>query len=454
MYLFYRSIASCFSPLVPLLIRLRLKRGKEDAGRVSERFGKAGYQRPRGMLVWMHAASVGEANAVVPLIEHLLGQFPDLHILLTTVTVTSAALMEKRLPKRALHQFVPVDTLAPVRAFLSHWQPDVALWVDSEFWPNLIVETRKTGAVMGIVNARMSERSYKRWQLLPGFIRKLLAGFTLCFAQSMQDAERLTALGLPRVTGIGNLKYDTPPLPFDAGELARLRQAVANRPVLVAASTHKGEEAMLAEVHRKLANRGLQPLTIIVPRHARRGDAIAGQLPGFRVARRSRGDALTPETEISRRSSSSAARWSGTVARIRSSRRNSEELSSPGRICRILPASWTRCSRKKRLSRCRTRMACRSRRRGCFRTATPAQSWARGRRRMWQNMPALRDPSRSSCSATLRKLVSKVAALYRSLSTCMLRCSGKTRPRFRPRCCRRRRCTVFLPRAGSRLRRR
>ena len=131
MYAFYRIITLLVSPFIPLLLRSRLAKGKEDAARLQERLGHSLVVRPAGKIVWIHAASVGEANASLPLIDALLKANSALHILLTTVTVTSAALMKDRLPERSIHQFAPVDTLFAVRRFLDHWKPDVALWVDS-----------------------------------------------------------------------------------------------------------------------------------------------------------------------------------------------------------------------------------------------------------------------------------------------------------------------------------
>jgi 3-deoxy-D-manno-octulosonic-acid transferase len=298
MYYLYHALTSLAAPTVPALLKRRLAKGKEDAARLPERLGVASAPRPAGKLLWIHAASVGEANAVLPLVGALLDEHPQLHVLLTTVTVTSAALMKKQLPERALHQFAPVDTPDAVRSFLGHWRPDVALFVDSELWPNLIVETRRRGTVMGIVNARMSERSFRRWRYASSFIRKLLSGFTLCFAQSEADGERLHALGIPAVTRVGNLKYDAPELACDEAELDRLRREVGTRSVWVAASTHPGEEAQIAAVHAAIGKDVGRPLTIVVPRHVVRGDAIMGELGGFSVARRSKREPVMAGTDI------------------------------------------------------------------------------------------------------------------------------------------------------------
>lgn len=298
MYHLYRTLTRIAAPAVPTLLKRRLARGKEDGARLPERMGIASAPRPTGKLLWIHAASVGEANSVLQLIERLLAAHPGLHVLLTTVTVTSAKLMGGRLPQRAFHQFAPVDTLEAVERFLSHWRPDVALWVDSEFWPNLIMETASRGAVMGVINARMSEQSFRSWRFAKGFIREMLSCFRLCFAQSEEDKTRLLQLGLPTVTGVCNLKYDAPALPCNEQELAQLIALVGERPVWVAASTHKGEEQIIAKLHKELEAEFAGLLSIIVPRHANRGAEIASELHGMKVARRSQAEAITPETDI------------------------------------------------------------------------------------------------------------------------------------------------------------
>jgi len=300
MYVLYRSLTMLASPFIPLLLKRRLAKGKESKERVGERLGKASLVRPEGRLFWIHAASVGEANAVLPLIMALLAANTDIHILLTTVTVTSAALLEGKLSSRALHQFAPIDTPSAVGAFLDHWKPDIALWVDSEFWPNLIIETHKRGAVLGIINARLSERSANKWRYAKPFITYLFSCFTLCFAQSEADAGRLNMLGMGRINYIGNLKYDALPLAHDEQELAALRFRMDGRPLWLASSTHPGEEMIIARVHKALKAQFPDILTIIIPRHSRRGNAVAAELRAqdFRIAQRSPLQMIEPMTDI------------------------------------------------------------------------------------------------------------------------------------------------------------
>jgi len=295
----YRLLTTLLTPVLPLWIGWRRLRGKEDGARIGERFGHAALARPTGTLLWLHAASVGEANSVLLLIANIRERFPAIHILLTTGTVTSARLMQARLPKGVIHQYAPVDTPGAVGRFIRHWQPDIAFWVESEFWPNLIHTTHESDCFMGVINARLSEKSFRSWNKHPAMIGELLSCFDIVFAQSVDDGKRLQALGAKHVLSVGNLKYDAALLPCDEEELLRMKNAVGNRPVWLAASTHPGEEAVAAQTHRLLGAARPDLLTIIVPRHPERGPAIADMLrKDFRVRVRSQGEAITADTQI------------------------------------------------------------------------------------------------------------------------------------------------------------
>ncbi len=295
----YRGATELAAPLISVYLRQRMARGKEDPLRFRERKGLAGRARPAGRLVWVHAASVGEAVSVLPVIEHVRRR-PATSVLLTTGTVASGALVTGRLPPGAIHQYVPVDRLPWVRRFLDHWRPDLALWCESEFWPNLLVETAARGVPMLLLNGRISARSYARWRRHPKLIRQLLAGFVLCLGQTEADAQRLRALGARRVAAPGNLKFAAPPLPADETALAVLESALAGRPRWLSASTHAGEEEIVGRVHRALAARFPGLVTILVPRHPARGSHVAEVLRelGLEVARRSVGEPIAPETDI------------------------------------------------------------------------------------------------------------------------------------------------------------
>ncbi len=286
----YCSATTLFSPLGLAFLNWRKRRGKEDPRRLRERLGVPGAQRPDGPLVWLHGASVGEGLALLPLVEKLRGR--GFTVLLTTGTVSSAQVLAGRLPRGAIHQYVPLDAGRYMRRFLNHWRPDLVMLAESELWPNLIMEVKRRNLPLMLVNARLSERSFLRWQRFPGFISPLLRGFDLCLAQSRDDAARLMMLGAPRVQVAGNLKFDVPAPPVSAAKLADLVAMIGPRPVWVAASTHAGEEEIILAVHRHLLKRFSTLLTIIVPRHAPRGADIAALAEANALATglRSRGE--------------------------------------------------------------------------------------------------------------------------------------------------------------------
>jgi 3-deoxy-D-manno-octulosonic-acid transferase len=298
--LLYRALTAPLTPLATVYLRHRRNRGKEDPVRFSERRGVPNGARPSGPLVWVHAASVGEATAILRLIDRLLQSRPELKILVTTGTVTSAGLLERWLPARAIHQFVPADIPHWVARFLDHWRPDVALWVESELWPNLVLKTHAHGIPMVLVNGRLSVRSYERWRKWPGLIRPVLGAFQLCLAQDQDQAERFRSLGAREVATVGDLKAAAAALPFDRSELLHLRSWIGSRPLWLAASTHAGEEEIAVRAHCRIATNHPGLLTIIVPRHPTRGDTIAAMLAGegLRIARRARNETIARETDI------------------------------------------------------------------------------------------------------------------------------------------------------------
>lgn len=269
----YQLASAAGSPVAGQVLASRLQRGKEHPERLAERRGEPSLTRPQGPLIWVHGASVGEMLAVVPLIARLREQ--GFGVLVTSGTVTSAALAEQRLPDGTLHQFIPLDAPRFVDRFLNHWRPGLALFVESDLWPNLILETARRRIPMILINGRLSARSFSRWRLIPGAIAALLARFDLCLAQSAADARRYADLGAPRVSSTGNLKLDVPPPPVDEAEFKRLKDIIGTRPVIAAASTHPGEEAAITAAHRRLRTKFPRLLTVIAPRHPDRGASIA-----------------------------------------------------------------------------------------------------------------------------------------------------------------------------------
>jgi 3-deoxy-D-manno-octulosonic-acid transferase len=292
----WRLIARALEPVAPLLLRQRAARGKEDPARRGERLGHAAIPRPEGRLAWVHGASVGESLAALPLVERLMAD--GFQVLVTSGTVTSATLLARRLPAGAMHQYVPLDTPGAVTRFLDHWKPQAGLFVESDLWPNLITAAKARGVKLALVNARISEKSAANWKRAPKTAAALLGAFDLLLAQDEEIAARFRALNAHNVTVVGSLKADAPPLAADAEKLAALKAMIGGRPLLVAAQTHEGEDETLLPAHDLLRARFPNLLTIIVPRHPARGEAIAMLCGPRGAARRALGDDITASTSV------------------------------------------------------------------------------------------------------------------------------------------------------------
>ena len=293
----YRVAGICAYPLASPYLTYRAFKGKEERQRRMERFGYPSAPRPRGPLIWVHAASVGETLAVIPMIRELLRR--EIHILLTTGTVTSAGLVRQRLGDEVIHQYVPLDVKFPIKRFIAYWRPDAAITAESEIWPTTVAELARRQIPQIRVNARISDRSFARWSSHPSIAELLFGKLALVVARDDVDAERFRDLGAWPVVTSGNLKGDTDPPPCDQQEVDRYLAQIGSRRTWAAICTFEGEEEAAAFVHRALKPRDEQ-LTIIVPRHPERGDQIEAMLKekGLVVARRSRGDAITAETDI------------------------------------------------------------------------------------------------------------------------------------------------------------
>jgi len=296
----YRAVSRVSEPIAGFALRRRLKAGKEDAVRIQERRGVASRVRPDGALIWIHGASVGESLSVIPLVARIHELRPRYKILVTTGTVTSAKLLAERLPANAFHQYIPLDHPDFVDAFIRHWRPDAALFVESEFWPNLILAARKAAPFMALVNGRISPRSYEDWRRQPNSIKYLLSSFDFMLAQDNKNAERLRTLSGKHILTLGNLKNAAPPLPANDSALEKLKSQIGERPSWLAASTHPGEEEAVIESHRILSAEFPGLLTIIAPRHPVRGRETAdlARTKGFRAALRSDGEAITNDIDV------------------------------------------------------------------------------------------------------------------------------------------------------------
>ena len=295
----YRILTDLAAWPLRIILRLRSWRGKEEPLRLSERRGITAASRPEGKLAWCHAASVGEAIALLPIANHLLKD-PAMNVLVTTGTVTSARILAERLPDRAIHQFAPWDRRAWVNRFLDLWRPDLALRMESELWPNTLFALRDRNISSIIVNGRLSEKTARGWQRFSTTARQIMACLDLVLAQSEEFADRFRAIGAQRVEVTGNVKLAAAPLPVDIEAQRALLQMMNARPVWMAASTHPGEEEIAFSAHSRLSKTVPDILTIIAPRHPDRGKAIAQSATkhGLRAACRSNDEPIDRSTSI------------------------------------------------------------------------------------------------------------------------------------------------------------
>lgn len=271
----YHWLMQTLAPVLKYHLKYRLKRGKEDPVRLCERFGGASFSRPQGKLIWFHGASVGESLSILKLIDQLLEIQPTLNILVTTGTVTSAKLLAIHLPKQCRHQYIPLDVPRWIKRFLNHWQPDLAIFIESELWPNILQGIKKRQIPLILLNSRMSERSYNFWKRFPKTSQKLLKFFDICFTPSQQVAHYLQQLGAQNVRLSCNLKFAADTLGYQPEELDRLKNICEKRLVWAATSTHQGEEQLIIATHVVLKKLFPNLLTILAPRHPERSDAIS-----------------------------------------------------------------------------------------------------------------------------------------------------------------------------------
>ena len=294
----YRAAGSVVAPFLPGYLRRRVKKGKEDPQRRRERFGRPSQARPSAPLVWIHAASVGETHAVVSIAEHVAQK--GVAVLFTTGTKTAAAIVAERLGDDVVHQYAPFDLPRSIERFLDYWKPELSIVAEAEIWPNTMSALAKRGVPQLLVNARMSDKSFRRWKRSGSVGRALFGRYAHVAARTAEDAARFEELGANPVTHVGDLKTEAIPPRVSPALKGEFRKQVRDRTVWVAASTHPGEEEIAGRVHQKLCTGRPGLLTVIVPRHPERGEMVAQALKnmGLTVARRSLGHPILPETDV------------------------------------------------------------------------------------------------------------------------------------------------------------
>lgn len=291
--------------LYPIAIRRyiekRKKLGKEDTKRFNERIGRPSMKRPEGKLIWLHGASVGESISMLPLINRLLEIYSDAYVMVTTGTTTSAEVMAKRLPERAFHQYLPIDNPSFTNRFVKHWQPNIVLWFESEFWPAMLSTIKRRNIPLILINGRISNKTFKRWQQVDFVIKEILSCFTSCLGQSEEDAYRLRVLGAKDAICLGNLKYAGLPIPIDEQKRADIIEQIGGRSLWLVSSTHNDEEFKIGKYLKNLQDKHNGLLTLIAPRHPHRGTEIRDKLRdeyNLNVSLRSLGEKITDKTDV------------------------------------------------------------------------------------------------------------------------------------------------------------
>ncbi|MFN7038533.1 MAG: 3-deoxy-D-manno-octulosonic acid transferase [Alphaproteobacteria bacterium] len=293
----YRILSSIFYPLIFIYLLYRKSNNKEDHLRFRERLGYSKIDRPLGYLIWVHAASVGEVQSAIPLMQEIL-KFNNITILVSTGTLTSAKLIESKLDLNVIHQYLPIDNVRAVKRFISHWQPNLILWIESELWPNTLTIINKFARLI-LINGRISDRSFKKWSRYPKFVKILLSCFTLILPQSKLDQERFAILGAENIKYIGNLKYAIFNSSNDIQKINEVKKLFNGKKyILLAASTHEGEEELIANIYKDLKKKYEDLFLIIAPRHPIRNIEILNQLKNFNISSRSKNEHVDELTDI------------------------------------------------------------------------------------------------------------------------------------------------------------
>ena len=271
----YRFLTFVFFPFFIIIIYFRKFKGKEDKLRFKEKISVKETQLPETKkVIWMHAASIGETNSILPLIKEIIKQDDKIFVLLTTTTVSSSQLIKKKKFSRNnfQHRFFTLDVKFLVNRFLNHWRPELVIFVDSEVWPNYLLEVAKRKIPLILINGRITMKTFKRWKVIPSFSRKIFSLYDLCLSSSKESEENLKSLGAKNVKYFGNLKFC--PANPNTDNINNLKLSLNNNSIWCAASTHPGEEEIILNTHIKLKEKNKKVVTIIIPRHISRSDEI------------------------------------------------------------------------------------------------------------------------------------------------------------------------------------
>ena len=281
--LIYKILSVIFLPIIIIIIFFRIFQKKEINNRIKERFAFSSVKKPKGNLIWINASSIGEYFATISLIKKIRKIKTKTKILITTNTKTSALLAEKITDKNIIHQFTPQDNPLIIKKFLNYWKPSLVFWMESEFWPIILDETKKYSIEIILLNGRMSEKSFKNWNYFKFFFKEIISNFSLILTMSKFDQKNFKKLGAKNVNFIGNLKFCNELIFFNKKVEEKIQKIIKNRPVWLAASTHRKEEKLIAQIHLKLKKikKLKNLLTVIVPRNIKRDKEIKNEIKKY-----------------------------------------------------------------------------------------------------------------------------------------------------------------------------
>ena len=280
MFFWYKSLSYLFYPASYFFLFLRKLKKKEHKNRYIEKISKIKIKRENGFLIWFHVASVGEAMSILPLVEKLESEKKVNTILITSITLSSGQILEKKYinNKKIIHQFLPLDIPMFVNKFLNHWSPNLSIFIDSEIWPNLIYSIKKRNIPLLLINGRISKKTFLKWSFFKNFAKKVFEKFDLCIASNKESENYLRMLGTKNIKNYGNLKFTKTKSSSDNFSDKDLEKRLKNRKIWCAASTHSTEELFCAKTHLELKKNYKNILTIIIPRHISRVKKIIDEL--------------------------------------------------------------------------------------------------------------------------------------------------------------------------------
>ena len=300
MFFIYRILINLIILFSPLIFLSRVIKNKEDKFRFKEKFCFFSKKRGNGKLIWFHGSSVGEILSVIPLIEKLENKKKIDKILITSSTLSSSKVLTNFKLKKTIHQFFPIDSNLLTKKFLNYWKPSAAIFIDSEIWPNILLNVKKKKIPLILLNARITKKSYNRWKIISYTAKKLFQNFDICFSQNQETRKYLKSLGAKKIKFLGNLKFSESKSQKNYNFHNKLKKIFKYKRIWCAASTHNSEEKICALAHKKLKSKYKNLLTIIIPRHTQRSNNIINEIKDLdlNVQLRSTDNKISKNTDI------------------------------------------------------------------------------------------------------------------------------------------------------------